>query len=176
MYTQSQAVFIPFNTTGRIDKIHPSYILTSPSGTCNIYGMQPNYQLRCTGINNSATQVTLNPGVFTSDNGRMNERTDFFIMKSVEPLTVSFRLSSSYPPFLVYYYFSMDVLLTWEELTQFITVGNGIVSDIRHEGKQGLLTVCPQHSGNITITMWKCRCVNFCVMCSEWHANPQGWV
>ena len=112
MYTQSHAVFISFNTTGRIDQIHQSFIVTSPSGTCNIYGMQPNYQLRCNDITNPRTQVSMNAGVFTSENGKTNERIVFTVVRSTEPLTVSFRMSSMSPPFIVLYTFSVDVLLT----------------------------------------------------------------
>ena len=150
-------MYIPFNTTGRIDQIHPSFIVTNPSGTCNVYGMQPNYQLRCSGIGSSFTQVALNAGVFTSENGKTNERTVFTIVRSADPLTVAFRLSSLSPPFFIVYTFSVNVLLTGEELLQFITVDNGVVSSIIHDGSQGRLTVCPQHSGDITITLRTCR-------------------
>ena len=159
MYTQSHAVFISFNTTGRIDQIHQSFIVTSPSGTCNIYGMQPNYQLRCNDITNPRTQVSMNAGVFTSENGKTNERIVFTVVRSTEPLTVSFRMSSMSPPFVVLYTFSVDVLLTGEELMQFITVNNGIVTDVAHYGSQGRFTVCPQHSGDVMVTLRKCRCV-----------------
>lgn len=159
MYTQSHAVFISFNTTGRIDQIHQSFIVTSPSGTCNIYGMQPNYQLRCNDITNPRTQVSMNAGVFTSENGKTNERIVFTVVRSTEPLTVSFRMSSMSPPFIVLYTFSVDVILTGEELMQFITVNNGIVTDVAHYGSQGRFTVCPQHSGDVMVTLRKCRCV-----------------
>ena len=71
----------------------------------------------------------MNAGVFTSENGKTNERIVFTVVRSAEPLTVSFRMSSMSPPFIVLYTFSVDVILTGEELMQFITVNNGIVTE-----------------------------------------------
>ena len=115
-------------------------------------------KLSCNVERNREATVTFLRGFATSTSGFQNHPLSMKIIMSNLPLTVTLRFSLD--GLIVYFEFSMDLDMTDNQLSSFITIENGMLFCLEKNRREGRLIINPVQFGRMIVTIHQGKITN----------------